>query len=147
MSLIKRNPTFYPTINTLFDEWFDRAFPRLDTAVQNTLPAVNIRENDTEFTIDVAVPGMKKDDIKVELNHNVLSISSETKTEKNEKDEKGRWARREFNYQSFKRTFTLPEDGVDAEKIEASHNDGVLTIRVPKRVHEAVETRKLIEIK
>jgi HSP20 family protein len=147
MTLIKRNSTFYPTINSLFDEWFDRAFPRLDTAVQSTLPAVNIRENDTEFTIEVAVPGLKKDDIKVELHQNVLSIASEIKSEKDEKDEKGRWARREFNYQSFKRTFTLPEDGVDTERIEASHNDGVLTIRIPKRVQEAIETRKMIEIK
>jgi HSP20 family protein len=147
MTIIKRNPEYLPTINSLFDEWFDRAFPRMDAVTQNTLPAVNIRENETEYTVDVAVPGMKKEDIKIELNHNVLSISSETKSEKNEKDDKGRWARREFNYQSFKRTFTLPEDGVDVEKIEAKHEHGVLSIHIPKRVQEAVETRKLIEIK
>lgn len=147
MTLTKRNPDVFPVFHNVFDEWFDRALPRVDTSFQNTLPSVNIRENDTAFTVEVAIPGMKKEDVKIELDRHVLSISAELKSEKNEKDEKGKWTRREFNYQSFKRTFTLPEDGIDVEKIEAKHEDGVLSIQIPKRIQEAVETRKLIEIK
>lgn len=147
MTLSKRNPELFPVLSNVFDEWFDRAVPRVESTFQNTLPAVNIRENDAEFTVEVAIPGLKKDDVKIELDKHVLSISSEVKSEKNEKDEKGRWTRREYNYQSFKRTFTLPEDGIDVEKIEAKHEHGVLSIHIPKKVQEAVETRKLIEIK
>lgn len=147
MKIIKHTPAYLPALNPLFDEWFDRAFGGLDVLPKNTLPAVNIREKDTEYTLDVAVPGLNREDINIELDGHVLSISSENKSEKNEKDDKGRWARREFHYQSFKRTFTLPEDGVDTEKIEAKHENGVLTIVLPKKLVEAVETKKRIDIR
>ena len=93
------------------------------------MPAVNVEETEKEYRIEVAAPGLEKDNLKVSVDEGVLTISAERKTE--EKEEKNNFIRREFGYTSFRRSFTLPEE-TNTEKIAAKHNNGVLTITVPK---------------
>ena len=102
------------------------------SSTDTTLPAVNVKENDNEFQIDVAAPGLKKQDFNVSYDNGRLTISSEKKNEKEEK--KGeKVTRREFSYQSFQRSFTVAENVVDATKIKANYEEGILHITLPKR--------------
>lgn len=122
-------------------DWMDSVFsdrPGIST------PAVNVKETDDEFQIEVAAPGLDKNDFKVDLDNNVLTISSE-KEFKDEQKEDGRYMRREFSYTSFSRSFTLPE-AVDAEKIMAKHKDGILLITIPKREEAKRKPPKKIDI-
>lgn len=96
-----------------------------------TLPSVNILENETEYRVELAAPGLDKNDFKLELNYNTLKISSEKKTE-NETPEGKFFTRREFSYQSFVRTFTLPQ-AADSDKIEAVYDKGILSVLIPKK--------------
>lgn len=144
MTLARRSNTFFPSFwdNFLSKEmmdWGSNNFSSTDT----TLPAVNVKETDDAFEIEVAAPGMSKKDFKINLENNVLTISSERKEEKKE-EEKGRFTRREFSYQSFQRSFTIPENMVEGEKISAKYNDGLLCIHLPKR--EAVKPKPAREI-
>ncbi len=109
-------------------------------------PSVNIKENEKEFSLEVAAPGLKKEDFKVELNENVLSISAK-KTEATEINEQSKFTRKEFSYSSFKRNFTLDEESVDAENIAAKYENGILHISIPKKVKtEEVKKAKSISI-
>jgi HSP20 family protein len=110
----------------------------------STLPAVNIRENDDEYLIDVAAPGMKKENFTVNYENGRLTISSEEKNENKAKSEE-KYTRREFRYMSFQRTFTIPENVVDGEKIQAGYNEGILHITLPKR--EEVKPKPARQIK
>jgi HSP20 family protein len=106
-------------------------------------PAVNIMEDEKEFRIDVAAPGLSKDDIKIDLDDDVLTVSSEQKDEK--EDKSSRYMRREFSYSSFKRSFQLP-DTIDRDHIRASHDSGILTIQLPKKKEVVQKASKQIEI-
>ncbi len=108
-------------------DWFPAFF---DAEKKYSIPAVNIVEGKEDYRIEVAAPGLSKDDFKVNLENNMLTISSEKEEKHEESDEKV--MRREFNYSSFSRCFSLPQT-VNSEKIKASHKDGVLTVVVPKR--------------
>lgn len=122
-------------------DWMDSVFsdrPGIST------PAVNVKETDDDFLIEVAAPGLEKKDFKVDLDNNVLTISSE-KEVSDENKEEGRFMRREFSYASFSRSFTLPE-AVDAEKINARHADGILLITIPKREEAKRKPPKQIDI-
>ena len=139
-------------ISTLprFSSWFDNFFDNdLGTGFLSnfntgiTLPAVNIKEDADKFTLEIAVPGMKKSDFNVDVDNKVLSISSESRTETNEKEEN--YTRREFGYSSFKRTFTLPES-VNSEKIKATYNEGILAVMLPKKEEAKEKPAKRIEI-
>lgn len=144
MSLVQ----FNNTLPSFLDEFFGGdIFDSVNSSnrIGSSLPAVNIRENDDEFNVQVAAPGMKKEDFDVELNNNILTISSEKKGEKEEKSKDGNFTRREFNYTSFKRTFTLP-DSVDSEKIHANYEDGVLKLSIPKREEAKIKAKRKIEI-
>jgi HSP20 family protein len=112
---------------------------------RGSMPAVNIRESDEEYAIEVAAPGMKKGDFDLRLDHNVLSISSEKEHRNDEKDEKGNYTRREFSFQSFRRSFTLP-DAADGEKIKAKYNEGILHITIPKREEMKKRPPRTIDI-
>lgn len=125
--------------NDLMD-WSARNFSETDT----TLPAVNVKELKDGYEIEMSAPGLKKEDFNIELNNNVLVISSEKKEEDETKDEDGRYTRREFSYQSFCRSFNLP-DTVDTEKIDAKYENGILTLTIPN-VEEVEESPKRIEI-
>jgi len=101
-----------------------------------TMPAVNITDNKDDFMVSLAVPGMKKDDFNIDIDGNMITISCEKEEKKEEKDAK--FTRKEYNYSSFTRSFTLPED-VLKEKIEARYEDGVLKLMLPKK-EEAKKT-------
>jgi HSP20 family protein len=113
---------------TLSDFLNEDFFPTF-TRNSNSLPAVNIREDEKAFYLELAVPGMDKKDLKIEIKDDVLTISSEHKEEK-EEDLEG-YRRREFSYSSFCRSFYLPED-VNGEDIGASYKDGILNVTIPK---------------
>lgn len=113
--------------------------------LETTLPSANVDETEKEYTIELAIPGIRKDDLNVELRRNVLTISSEKKEEKEEKDEKKNYLRKEFSYQSFKRSFTLP-DSADENNVKASYNDGILHIEVGKKLIESPKQTKTIEV-
>ncbi len=108
-----------------------------------SVPAVNIKETENNFEIEVAAPGLSKEDFNVKLEKNILTISSEKDT-KNEK-EMPNYRRKEFSYQSFCRSFSVPET-VNTESIKASHKNGVLTIELPKFDEAKVKPAKQIEV-
>ncbi len=107
------------------------------------MPAVNIVEGKEDFRIEVAAPGLDKKDFRIDLNNNVLTISSEKENNNEEKNE--RYMRREFSYTSFKRSFSLPETA-NLEKVVANHKDGILQISVPKKEEAKVKPPRQIAI-
>ncbi|HNP23295.1 MAG TPA: Hsp20/alpha crystallin family protein [Panacibacter sp.] len=147
-TLMKRNSMF--PLNSFFDDFFSKdLFDWNDknfTTAGSTLPSVNVKEKENEFEIELAVPGMKKEDFKIELDKHVLTISSEQTQEKEEKNEDGKYTRREFNYRSFSRSFTLPADVVESDKIVAGYKDGILQIKVPKRTIGKPQSVKSIAV-
>ena len=145
--LIKRNDS-YPAFSNLFGDFFDKAFSDWNSTnfslTNTTLPAVNIQESKDDFLVSMAVPGMRKRDFKLDLNDNVLTISSERKEEK--KEDEDNFTRREYSYQSFSRSFTLPKDVVNDEKISAKYENGELKILIPKKEEAKPKKPKLISI-
>lgn len=140
MSIVKRNNIFFPSLMNDFlkPDWFG--------GVDNwnaTVPAVNIKDNTENFELELAVPGGKKDDFKVEVDNDILTISSEVKTES--KESKENYTRKEFSYTSFKRAFTLPET-VDGGKIDAKYEDGILRVTLPKKEEALPEPKRFITI-
>lgn len=138
MSLIKRqNPVFTSIIDDLFlnQDW---------NHINQTVPAANIIEADDHFDIQLAAPGKKKSDFKIELEEGVLTITSETETKSTEKE--GNYTRKEFGYTSFKRSFNIPET-VSADKITAAYKEGILTVSLPKKEEALPLPKKLISIK
>jgi len=110
-----------------------------------TIPAVNIKETSDNYEVEVAAPGMTKKDFRVQLEGNILTLSSEKAIEKEEKNDV-RYTTREFSYQSFSRTFTLQKDVVDTDKIRAKYEDGVLHLLIPKKENSQQKQPRLIEI-
>lgn len=145
MALIRKTDSYLPS---LFDRFFNSDL--MDWNLTNfsepntTLPAVNVKETVDEYVLEVAVPGMNKKDFKIDFHNNVLSISSEKK-EETEKTEETGYTRREFCYQSFQRSFTVPRNDVDGDKISAKYTDGILNVILPKR--EEVKPKPAREIK
>ena len=148
MTILKKSDSYYPSFPSLIDSLFSRDLMDWSntnfSSTNTTLPAVNVKENDEEYEIEVAAPGMKKDDFKINLDNNQLTISSEIKKEDSTK-EIDQYTRREFSYQSFQRSFTLPNNVVDGDKIAAKYTDGILTIKLPKR--DEVKPKPAREIK
>jgi len=144
MSLIKYNnrimtPGIFNLLNDVFDEDYNapgRSFRR------ESIPAINVKETDKSFEIEMAVPGMEKKDINVEVEKNVLTISSEIKEEK--KEAQDNYSRREFHFNSFKRSFNIPEEA-DVQKIEAKQENGVLSIKIQKK-EAKVNLKKMIKV-
>lgn len=147
MTLLKRSNSYYPSIPSFIDNLFSRDWMDWSnlnfSSTNTTLPAVNVRETDNEYELEVAAPGMKKDNFKINLDNDQLTISSEWKDER-KKDEDD-YTRREFSYQSFQRSFTIPEHVVDGEKISAKYADGILKVRLPKK--EEAKPKPAREIK
>ena len=138
----RRNQDWLPSI---FNEFFNDDFMGLTPAKQFASPAVNVIENEKDYTLELAAPGMTKNDFNVRLeNDNELVISLQKKDEK--KEEKKNYLRREFSYASYQQTFVVPEE-VNIEAIAAAMNDGVLTITLPKKeVVTKVPASRQIEI-
>ena len=142
-TILKRNEDVFPRWNSFFDnDWL--GFSGLSQS-NDSVPAVNIKDTEDSNKIEMAAPGMKKDDFSVNLDNGVQTISSEKQSESSDKDKEGNYTRREFNYRSFRRAFNLPESA-ESEKITASYNDGVLQILIPKKEEAKPKPAKMIEI-
>jgi HSP20 family protein len=125
-----------------FDDIFGRdVFDFTPNHLVKSTPSVNVKENEKEFALEVAAPGLEKQDFNVELNENVLSISAEKKSETTENNEQTKFTRKEFSYASFKRSFTLDEESVDAENIVAKYENGILHVSIPKKVKTEEEKK------
>ena len=150
MSLIKRNSGWlFNDMPTLFNDFFTRDLWNWglenNSSTDTTIPAINVKETNDNFEVEVAAPGMTKKDFKVELNGNMLTISSE-KQDNWQENENERYTRREFSYQSFQRTFQLPKDVVDEDKIQAKYENGLLHLTIPKKEHAKQRPPRMIEI-
>lgn len=140
MSLLRFSNSHPFAMNRFFN---NEVMNGLNTDKQTTsVPLVNITETNEGFLVEVAAPGYDKSDFKLELNRNVLSISAETKTGSNENTN---YTHREFNYQSFSRTFSVPTSA-DGEKIEASYTNGILHVSIPKREESKPKPARLIAV-
>jgi len=131
--------TYSPFLSNLFDDDF---FPVL-TSRTSSMPAVNIKENEKNYILELAVPGIDKKNLKIDINEDVLTISSETKNE-TEEDKDG-YKRKEFSYSSFCRSFYIPEN-VNRDKIGASYKDGILNVELPKQEEEKNKITRQIKI-
>ena len=114
-------------------DFFNDDFLPTLTGKTNSMPAVNIKEDEKNYFLDLAVPGMDKKDIKIDINEDILTVSSESKHEATE--EKEGYKKKEFNYSSFCRSFYVPEN-VERDKISANYKDGILTVSLPKQKEE-----------
>lgn len=149
MTLARVSDNLFPTFPSFFNRFLEGDLMDWNTsnfAGNNmTMPAVNIRENKDEFIIDVAAPGMAKENFNINYENGRLTISSEKKDEREEKKEET-FTRREFSYMSFQRAFTIPENVVDGEKIQAKYADGILHITLPKKDEVKPKPPKQIKI-
>ena len=144
--LVKKNtlfPAFFDDFFTKdFINWNDKNF----TKFGSTLPSANIKEDDKTYIIQIAVPVLRKEDFEIEYKNGILSVSSEKKVEKEDKDKEGNYIRKEFTYSTFQRTFSLPEDIMD-DKIEANYKEGMATDNINKKEVKPVIAKKTIMVK
>lgn len=142
MTLVKFNNGQKREVNPWFGDVFDSIIndSYFNDRFVNKVPAVNIAETENEFHIELAVPGLKKEDFKINLDKNVLSVSAEKKTEN--VDESKKYSKREYSYNSFVRSFTLPE-AADYARIEAEYTDGVLKLNVAKKEEAKIQSREI----
>ena len=148
MSLIKKYDD-YPTWPKFFNDFFDRDWMDFSTRnfsnTNTTLPSINIKEDKAGFEVEMAAPGLEKGDFKIELENNILTISSEKKMESETKDEQ-KFTRKEFSYQSFSRSFSVPRS-VEIDDIQAKYENGILKVSIPKKEEAKPMAAKQIEIK
>lgn len=142
MTPMRRTQTWLPSLfNDFFDNnWIERT--------NRTAPAINVIESAKDYTVEIAAPGMTRDDFKVSLDSDDdITITMEKKNEEKNDQQRGQYLRREFSYSKFQQTLTLPDD-VDREGISAQMADGVLTISLPKKaVTATAPATRQIEIK
>jgi HSP20 family protein len=146
MTLVKFNPdkknnALLPSFNDVFDSIFNDTF--FNDRMTSRVPAANISETADHYHVEMAAPGLKKEDFKLSLDRNILNISVEQQREN--KDEQKNYSKREFSYSSFVRAFTLPESA-DYNRIEAAYTDGILKVDIAKK-EEAKLISRQIEIK
>jgi HSP20 family protein len=143
-TLVKFNPTAPVAFNNFVDQFFNRNianFIGADAAITN--PSVNVIETKEAFRLEVAAPGLEKQDFKLHLEKDILTISAQKEHKEEVKEE--RFTRREFNFSAFKRSFTLPEH-VDVNGINAAYNNGVLSINLPKKEEVINNASRAIEV-
>jgi len=147
MNIVKVNPFLQgKSLTSIIDDVFNRSISDLvGSDLSVTTPSVNISENDDSFTMEIAAPGLNKSDFKIAIEKDQLIVSSE-KSSDSAQVEEGKWTRKEFNYTSFKRSFHL-SDSVDAEKIQATYENGILVLTLPKKEENKSKGPKTIEIK
>ena len=142
--LVKRR-TGIPVLPGTFDD-FLTGWPLINfSETDSTLPAVNIKENEDSFIVEVAAPGMDKKDFHIDFENDVLTISSE-KTIDNE-ETTDTYTRKEYSYQTFKRSFNIPKNIADSNKISATYKNGELVIAIPKKEEAKPKPARLIEVK
>ena len=142
-------PSIYRPFTPAFRGFFDDFLPKNMTSMFGgedsfSTPAVNIKETDTNFHLEVAAPGLQKEDFKLAVENNILTISAEQ--QKSSEDQTDNYTRKEFQYSSFKRSFQLPEH-IQEDKILATYDNGVLTIDLPKNEATIAPKGRTIEIK
>jgi HSP20 family protein len=137
-----RSKRFLPSFD---DDVFGKDFLRdfFDFEQNPSVPEVNVKETKDQYTIEVAAPGMDKKDFNVDVQNNMLTISSEKESKDEDKDEN--FLRREFSYTSFQRSFNIPET-VDADNIKAKYDNGVLYVELPKKEETVEKASKKIDI-
>ncbi len=142
MTLVQRNQLMFPSIvnDLLGPDWFGGT----NWTSRTTAPAVNVKETETDFMLELVVPGFNKEEIEIEVDKNLLRLSARHEEEKKEENE--RYTRREFSMNSFERTFQLPET-IDENAIEADYKKGILHIRLPKREENLPKPKRLISLK
>ncbi|MDW8205023.1 MAG: Hsp20/alpha crystallin family protein [Cytophagales bacterium] len=135
--------SLFPVFNQLLNDFWNN-----DDLLSHTtqfVPAANIKETPDEFIVELAVPGLKKEDFNVQVEENVLRISASKQSESETTDEKTTVHRREFSFHAFERSFRLPKSA-DGEKISASYQDGVLKLNIPKREEAKPKAPRTIQI-
>ena len=142
MKTVNKNSIWLPGLldNLLFDNKLDVFNNNYETF---SIPAVNIIENFPNFVVELAVPGLQKEDFTIEVEENTLKIASKKVEEKKDENSDSQVRRREFNYQSFERSFKLPEN-IKTEDIQANYENGILKITLPKEEKKAL--KKMVEI-
>lgn len=137
---VMHRSTWLPEV---FNDFFNTDFMSKANA---TAPAINVIETEKEYLVELAAPGMKKEDFDIRINQSGdLNIKMESKREKEDKNEKAHYLRREFSYTKFEQTLILPDD-VERQNIGAKMTDGVLTISIPNVVKAEVETSRIINV-
>ncbi|KGO92914.1 Hsp20/alpha crystallin family protein [Flavobacterium subsaxonicum] len=137
MNLVKRH---YSNTDQLFKDLLGGT-----QYIQKTVPAVNIKETEQFFALELVAPGFKKEDFNIEVDDKLLTISSEVKKETTEAEAEVKFTKREFVKASFKRSFTLP-DTINEQEINAAYQDGILKVTLPKKEVSQQNTKRLIEI-
>ena len=130
---------------SLLEDIFDDKLTESGFNTAKSLPAVNIEEQEDKYVLELAAPGKSKKDFNIELDNDLLTISSEIKEEHKSEDKNRNFTRREFSYESFRRSFTLP-DSVDTTKVKANYKNGVLLVDLPKREEAKKQPKRLIDI-
>ncbi len=143
MNLVKRNAHSANLFPSLIEEFFRPDWMGGMQSVNQSVPPVNIRESDSSFTVELSAPGKNKADFNIEVDNDLLTISSEVKAENT--SEAGKYTRREFAFSSFKRSFTLP-DSVNADEIKAIYENGILSIALPKKDEALPKPKRLIDV-
>lgn len=143
MNIVKRRSADFPSIfDELFQtDWLGGTINSVGT--KSNIPAVNIKETDEDFALEVAAPGKVKEDFKLSLDHDLLTISTEEQKDETKKEDN--YTRREFSFSSFKRSFKLPQT-VNKKEINATYTNGILQVTLPKREEDKVKPKRLIEI-
>ena len=140
------NTRLLPRFSNIWEDFFDRdVIDNMQEDQTFSIPDVNIEEKPEAFEVTLAVPGMQREDFKIEVHNGMLSVASEKEDKQEETDQAGMYIRREFSYQSFRRAFALPE-AVSEEKIAAQYKDGILSIHLPKKEPTATQIIKQIEV-
>lgn len=130
-----------PVFNQLFNEIFDNFnSPSIRSSATPVLPPVNVAESDSHFLMELSAPGFSKEEINISLEENTLTIAGQKQSENEEQGK--RFNRREFSFQNFQRSFTLPED-IEQEKIEGKFENGILKLTIPKKQTESKTPRKI----
>ncbi|MCK9448058.1 MAG: Hsp20/alpha crystallin family protein [Bacteroidales bacterium] len=143
MNLIRFNQHPISLLSELMEDFDKNIFYRNRSEGSGMVPAANIRETENSFILDLAVPGMKKEDFKINLDNNVLTVSTEQTEEQEETNE--RFTRREFYYSNFCRSFTLPKT-INLDQIKADYTNGILHVDLPKREEAKVAINREIAI-
>ena len=143
MTLIEKKEPSFPGISECFDNFFAKDLD-VFSKFKATIPSINIKEKDEQFIIEVAIPGLTKDDFDINIDNNILIISSNNQQKNEEKQ--ANYTKREFCFSEFKRSFTLP-DTANLDEISANYDNGILTISIQKKDGAKTKLKRKIIIK
>lgn len=143
-TLINSNHNRFAELPSAFDDFslLRNLFQQGVSKPVSSLPSVNVKETDVAYELELAAPGLSKDDFKIDIDGKTLSVSAEKEVKKEQQEES--YTRKEFSYSSFKRSFNLPERVIETNKITAKYTDGVLQLYIPKT--EPVNNNKRISV-